>query len=182
MILTLDQDGDARQANFIDHCGQVLYKTDTPWRLGHRTTTIVKAPLAVPGMSGGPVPGSIVAEIEWGFVHNRFRFEGQELEAGDFIPWRGFMGRKRAFNGPDGREYEWKMCDNLTSCELRTAPDKHTIARSHREHFHFFSDNEPPMLEIFPDGYHMVDAIVMTFVFVDHLRREKRQSQRRRRR
>ncbi|EIW74410.1 hypothetical protein CONPUDRAFT_160118 [Coniophora puteana RWD-64-598 SS2] len=173
MLLTLDQSGDARQANFIDERGQLLYKTDTPWKFGHRTTTIVKAPSNVPGMSGGSVPVEIVAEIEWGMIHHRFRFAGQELEAGNFIPSRG----KRVFNGPDGREYEWKMCDNLTSCELRTTQDKHTIARSHRAHFHFFSDNERPKLEIFPEGCHMLDAIVMTFVFVDHLRREKKQSQ-----
>lgn len=43
------------------------------------------------------------------------------------------------------------------------------MASYHRQKIGFIGDPRPASLEIFPQGLHMVDLIVVTFIFVEKL-------------
>jgi hypothetical protein len=72
--------------------GQIIYKTDTPFRFGTRTTTIYRAkPNA--GRSGVRDQFDAIGEIEWHtFTPAKFRFGRIQKSAKDFIPKKGFTG------------------------------------------------------------------------------------------
>jgi hypothetical protein len=72
--------------------GQIIYKTDTPFRLGTRTTTIYKIK-PNDDCSDMRDQFSVIGEIEWhAFSSSKFRFGGTEVTTKDFIPRRGFTG------------------------------------------------------------------------------------------
>jgi hypothetical protein len=72
--------------------GQIIYKTDTPFRFGTRTTTIYKIrPNANPLSMRDQF--DVIGEIEWHtFTSSKFRFGGTEVLAKNFIPKKGLTG------------------------------------------------------------------------------------------
>ena len=73
--------------------GQIVYKTDTPFRFGTRTTTIHKIKPNASRLSTHD-QFEAIGEIEWHtFTSSKFRFGGSEVAAKNFIPSRGFTGR-----------------------------------------------------------------------------------------
>jgi hypothetical protein len=74
--------------------GQIMYKTNTPFKLsGVRTTTIHKIR---PNDDQYDMQDQfdVMGEIEWHIVaSSKFRFRGTEVEAKEFIPKKGFWGR-----------------------------------------------------------------------------------------
>jgi len=82
---------DARNTSFEDESGQVMYWVNTPRGVGSRTSKIIKAQ---PGSSPDQnLRGSVVGEVEWGFGHDKLRFNGQEIRANDYMPSHRFMWR-----------------------------------------------------------------------------------------
>jgi hypothetical protein len=73
--------------------GQIIYKTDTPFKFGTSTTTIYKIkPNAY--LSDMRDQFDVIGEIEWhAFTSSKFRFGGTEVATKEFIPSRGFTGR-----------------------------------------------------------------------------------------
>ena len=82
-----------RNTVFTDEHGLVVYKTDTPFKLGTRTTTIYKIK---PNSSQSNMHDQYdaIGEIEWHcFTSTKFRFAGTEVATKDFIPSTGFTRR-----------------------------------------------------------------------------------------
>ena len=72
--------------------GQVIYKTDTPFRFGVRTTTIQKIKPNVRFEMRDEF--QVMGEIEWHtFASSKFRFGGTEVKTTEFIPSRGLLGQ-----------------------------------------------------------------------------------------
>jgi len=84
---------DVRNTVITNEQGQVVYKTDTPFRFGTRTTTIYKIkPNA--DLSDMSDQFEVIGEIEWHtFASSKFRFGGTEVATKDYIPRRSFTGR-----------------------------------------------------------------------------------------
>ncbi|KAG2364505.1 hypothetical protein BDR07DRAFT_1401425 [Suillus spraguei] len=142
--------------------GQIIYKTYTPFRLIGRTTTICKIK---PNLNRFDVLG----EIEWHkFASSKFRSGGMEVETKVFIPKRGLWGRTRVFIGPDRRPYRW----DLKSRGVVLSRDdgfRMEVARFHRATLGIRGRNVA----------HMMDTVIMTFIYVEKLRRDKEEASRR---
>ena len=108
---------------------------------------------------------------------------------------------KRTFTGPDGLPYRWDMLSDVvvvsTECvkifEIRLLTfslsvvqlsrddrSKKEIARYHRGSLGIIGRRRDPRLDVDPDMTHMLDLIVLTFVYVEKIRMDKRQDARQR--
>ncbi|KAI6014649.1 hypothetical protein EDC04DRAFT_2578696 [Pisolithus marmoratus] len=191
MHLTLSSER-VRSTIMTNEEGQVLYKTSTPFRLGTRTTTLYKA---VPNTDSDDMQDHMeaIGEIEWHLIHpSKMRLHGQEMMTNTFIPRHGFRGRKRTFTGPDGLPYRWDMdfkivrvrtClnDFLYSSALtcpgtqlsRNDATRQELARSHRRRLGIIGPRRDPSLDVDPGLMNILDTIILTFVYVEKLRRDK---------
>ncbi|TFK24652.1 hypothetical protein FA15DRAFT_756419 [Coprinopsis marcescibilis] len=102
-------------------------------------------------------------------------------------PGIGSAGDDHIFMGPDGCQYRWKA--NAQFCELVLNNGLNTpVATFHSKQFDILScvmqDPYPAMLEIFPIGEHMIDLIMVTYAYVERIRRafcDERERRRQRR-
>jgi len=124
-----------------------------------------------------------VAQIEWRITKDtklRFgmgQYSGREMLVGKFFRKEGFgfWGRHRVFTGDDGKEYKW--CLRRVRPELVLNDGSNTIVAT----FHpqrFFWGKDRARLEIFPQGQHMVDEIVVTFTYVERIRKVRQRAAR----
>jgi len=101
------------------------------------------------------------------------RFGGEEYETGHFFSKKalGFFGRDRVFIGPDGLEYQWSLGIRVPEL-VRLDSAKTPIARFHRRRIGILKKKRLASLEIFPEGTHMLDLIIITFVYVQKIRND----------
>ena len=86
MILTLSSEN-VRNTVFTDEHGLPVFKSNTPFRLGVRTTSISRES---PGM-GDPIE---MGRIAWHCLGSSiFTIDGRRLESNVFLPRNGFFGR-----------------------------------------------------------------------------------------
>ncbi|KAG1718611.1 hypothetical protein EDD22DRAFT_983527 [Suillus occidentalis] len=138
--------------------GRILYKTNTPFGFFTRTTTIHKG-------------SEIIAEIEWNsWSSSLFRFNGTEVEAENFISMGGYINKKFVFTGPDGRSYRWDLQHKLVLSRNETLRTE--VARYHRATLGIIGRKREATLEVSPGVVHMMDTIIITFIYVEKLRRE----------
>ncbi|KAF9528283.1 hypothetical protein CPB83DRAFT_854776 [Crepidotus variabilis] len=83
----------------------------------------------------------------------------------------GFYGRSKVFTGPDGKEYAWSLTARVP--KLHVNGTNTPIAIFHRHRMGIIDDARPASLEIFAAGEHMVDLILVTFVYIEKLRRAR---------
>ncbi|KAF9522245.1 hypothetical protein CPB83DRAFT_732820, partial [Crepidotus variabilis] len=76
--------------------------------------------------------------------------------------------RERIFTGPYGKLYVWKMGSD--KCRLFLKDTELLVATFHRKHLGILSKARAASVEIFPQGQHMVDDIVTTFIYMERLR------------
>ncbi|KAG5642050.1 hypothetical protein DXG03_003749 [Asterophora parasitica] len=155
--------------------GQALYKVETPSGIASRTSSIS---YVVPNEGGDK---SMVdryahlAQVDHNAVASSvLRFGGIQYETKDYFRKEGWgaQGRNRIFTGPDGREYKWVL--QSYDCNLFTNDDAKTpIAAYHQKTYGFFSKAHPASLEIFPGGEHMIKEILITFVYIEKIRKDK---------
>jgi hypothetical protein len=109
ILLTLSTEH-VRNTVITNEQGQIIYKTQTPFRLvGVRTTTIQKV-RPYDNQYHMRHQFDVLGEIEWHtFTSSKFRSGGTEITTKKFIPKRGLWGRERVFVGPDGRPYRWDL-------------------------------------------------------------------------
>ncbi|KAG5637189.1 hypothetical protein H0H81_005446 [Sphagnurus paluster] len=166
-------------STFSNEEGQVLYKVETPvMSLSARTSTIS---CVVPSTSGPDSTTSmqdtfaLLGQVE----HNRFsssvmRFGGNEFKTKDYFRKEGLgpYGRHRVFTASDGREYKWLLQDSksklITNDEAKTL-----VASFHVKHFGIIGKARPASLEIFPPGEHIVQEILITFIYIEKIRKDK---------
>jgi len=111
---------------------------------------------------------SVLASIEWHtFASSRLIYQGKEVELQEFMPnEKSFARGRRVLTGPDGRTYRW----NHPVLELNDGSKTPAAIykRSRRR------KGEPATIEILPDGEHMLDLIVITWVYVERIIRKQR--------
>lgn len=156
--------------------GQIIYKTNTPFKLfGVRTTTIQKI-RPNDDQSHMQDQFDILGEIEWhALASSKFRFRGTEVETKEFIPKKGLWGRKRVFTGPDGRPYRWDLKRRVVVLS-RDDGGRTEVARFHRATLGIIGRKRKARLEVSPELAHMMDTVIMTFIYVEKLRRDKEEA------
>ncbi|KAG2077835.1 hypothetical protein BDR04DRAFT_1064671, partial [Suillus decipiens] len=155
-----------RNTDITNERGQIIYRTYTPYRLIGRTTTIYKIR---PNIS----QFNVLGEIEWHkFASSKFRSGGMEVETKAFIPKRGLWGRTRVFIGPDRRPYRWDLKSRVVVLS-RDDGFRMEVARFHRATLGIRGRKRKAMLEVSPEVAHMMDTVIMTFIYVEKLRRDK---------
>ncbi|KAI5986748.1 hypothetical protein F5J12DRAFT_868060 [Pisolithus orientalis] len=145
--------------------GQVLYKTSTPFCFGTRMTTLYKV---VPNSDPDDMWDhlEVIGEIEWRFSGpSVMRLHGQEMMTDTFIPRHGIRGRKCMFMGPDDLPYRWDMGFRIVrlSCNDTTCQE---LAWSHRQGLSIIGPKRGPSLDVDPSLMHMLDMVILTFIFV----------------
>ncbi|KAG1818737.1 uncharacterized protein BJ212DRAFT_107875 [Suillus subaureus] len=152
--------------------GHVLYSTSTSFSFGTRETVVKKH---VPNeFNIGRVESSeILAKIEWHtFTSTVIEYAGMNLATSQFIPTKGILGRRRVFRGPDGHLYKWKI--GPRECILMLGATE--VARHHPLNLGFKKAGHEAYLEVFSPVEHMVDLVVLTFIYVEKLRRGSQES------
>ncbi|KAG1826815.1 uncharacterized protein BJ212DRAFT_1308437 [Suillus subaureus] len=177
ILLTLSTEH-VRNTVITNEQGQIVYKTETPFRLaGVRTTTILKIK---PNDDQYHMQDQfdVLGEIEWHtFASSKFRYGGTEVETKKFIPKRGLLGRKRVFVGPDGCSYRWDLQYRVVVLS-RDDASRTEVARFHRATLGIVGRKRKATLEVSPEVAHMMDTVIMTFTYVEKLRKDKEEASR----
>jgi len=170
LLLSRDSPGNTTITNST---GQVLYRSSTPFKWSGRTTTVSKV---VPNESDGDHMRDRFAElaqIEWnGPKTSIFRYHGNQSFTKDFFKHEGKGGRRRYFTASDGSSYMWILGVYVASLEVNDLT-RTLIARSHRHHLGLIGKARKAYIEILPEGEHILDDIVVTWVFAEIVRRRK---------
>ncbi|KAG1850830.1 hypothetical protein DFJ58DRAFT_887049 [Suillus subalutaceus] len=171
ILLTLSTEH-VRNTVITNEQGQIIYKTETPFKLfGVRTTTIQK-------IKPNDDQVDVLGEIEWHiFASSKFRYDGTEVETKVFIPKRGILGRKRVCIGPDSRPYRWDLKCKVVVLS-RDDASRTEVARFHRATLGIIGRKRKAMLEVSPEVAHMMDTVIMTFIYVEKLRKDKENASR----
>ncbi|KAF7298339.1 hypothetical protein MKEN_01358500 [Mycena kentingensis (nom. inval.)] len=109
------------------------------------------------------------------------RFAGREREVlmRDFFRkegW-GWYGRHRVFTAQDGKEYKWILGAYTCYLQVNDASEK-PVARFRPAKFGIFSKKRPASLEIYEGFEELLDEIMVTFVFIEHIRKTKERAAR----
>ncbi|TFK64516.1 hypothetical protein BDN72DRAFT_901479 [Pluteus cervinus] len=179
MNLTLSSN-DHLNATYTEEDGTPLYQVTTPFSFTSKTATIKKA---IPEFAEGTAAlftadhryGSL-AHVEFhAFVSSIMRIDGEEVKTSAFFTKGRFtltaLGRGRTFVGPDRREYQWILGHRTPTLVLNDEA-RTLVAKFHVKHYGIFRKARPPFLEISQLGMHMVDLILITFVYIEKLRRD----------
>ncbi|KAH7909214.1 hypothetical protein BJ138DRAFT_256042 [Hygrophoropsis aurantiaca] len=167
-----------RNTTVTNEHGQVVYRTDTPFKIGSRTTTVLKIR---PNYADADMRDqfAVLGAIQWHYIASSiFRFGGQEIQANEFIPASGILRRTRTFMGPDGRSYKWKLDFKVVVLYLNDG-SKTEVARYHRRSLGIIGKKHDPYLEIFSHGEGILDVLILTFIYVEKLRMDKERNARR---
>jgi len=115
-----------------------------------------------------------LAEIKFNEIMSSvIRYHGEEYETNKLFTKKemGWYGRHRAFAGPDGLQYQWNLGIRVPELIRRDAA-RTPVARFHRRRVGVFRKARRASLEIFPEGMHMVDFILITFVYIQKIRND----------
>ncbi|KAJ7684350.1 hypothetical protein DFH06DRAFT_4880 [Mycena polygramma] len=183
-------------ALYTDAAGAPQYKVNTPLKLNHRATTIsrvverdIPRRQSTSSSRSGPSnePEVIadarfanLANIDWRVVESSvIYFRGQELAVHDFFRKQGWgwYGRHRVFMAQDGREFKWILGAYTSQLQLNDATET-LVARYRPKKHGVFSKPRKASLEICPPFENMVDEIMVTFVYIEHLRKTKERAAR----
>ncbi|KAF9233679.1 hypothetical protein BU15DRAFT_66387 [Melanogaster broomeanus] len=172
MQLTLSS-GSVRNAVMTNETGQALYKTSHTFTLGKLGTTTIRKIRPNTDPLDMRDHFDVMGEIDWRlYGSSTFRINGQEMQTSDFLPRHGIRGRKRTFTGPDGLPYRWDMLSKVVVLS-RNDGSRTEVARYHRGSLGLIGIKKKPHLDVDPDVMHMLDLIVLTFVYVEKLRKDK---------
>ncbi|KIM52760.1 hypothetical protein SCLCIDRAFT_140489, partial [Scleroderma citrinum Foug A] len=73
---------------------------------------------------------------------------------------------RRTFTAPDGRSYKWVIDFSIVRVSM-------PVARSHRRSYGIIGSKQDPYLEIHPDLAHILDTVILTFIYVEKLRMDE---------
>ncbi|KAN0073866.1 hypothetical protein V8E55_012120 [Tylopilus felleus] len=156
---------DYTNSDISDEQGHVLYSVSTP-RASRRITTITKY-----RWSGPSSVSETMATIEWHELKDTlFQFNGNEIKADAMLGKRRW-NTGRYFLGPDKLTYKWKL--ESTHSWMKLAGSDVALARFHRKNFGIRKQSHPPYLNVSPKVVPMLDHVILTYVYVESLRRER---------
>ncbi|ESK82738.1 hypothetical protein Moror_5672 [Moniliophthora roreri MCA 2997] len=170
-------------STYTDDTGRVIYKVNTPSTpLVNGSTTISKvlpADTDIPRRDSGSDSDSHerfanLGRIDWRTLQSSLiRILDQQMETKQFFRrdgWSGkLFGRNRVFTAPDGKEYKWILDPLIMELVLNDGNDS-LVAKYHRGNMGITEEKRRGVLEIYPAGEHMVDLILVTFVYVEKVR------------
>ncbi|KAJ7119099.1 hypothetical protein C8R44DRAFT_790012 [Mycena epipterygia] len=171
-------------AVYADASGAPQYKVNTPLNLlNGRTTAISRVVDGIPrrqSQSGDEheTEGeegerfASLAHIDWRVVESTvIRFRGRELLTRDFFRktgW-GLYGRHHVFTASDGKEYKWIISTYTTELKSNDAAET-PVAHYRPKKFGLLSKTRKASLEVLPEFEHLMDDILVTFVYIEGLR------------
>ncbi|KAJ7700722.1 hypothetical protein B0H17DRAFT_1247280 [Mycena rosella] len=177
---------------YTDESGAPKYKVNTPFKLLQRTTGISRVveyniprrrSLSPDGHEVEVEEGerfASLAHIDWHLLESSvIRFRGRELATRDFfrkVGW-GWYGRHRVFTARDGREYKWILGALPEQLELNDDAQI-LVTRYLPKKLGLLSKARKASLEVFPQFEHMLDEIMITFVYIERLRKTKERAAR----
>lgn len=82
------------------------------------------------------------------------------------------LHRKRTFTGPDSLPYRWDMGFKFVRLS-RDDATRQELARFHRRRLGIIGSKRDPSLDVDPSLMHMLDTVVLTFIYVEKLRMDK---------
>jgi len=166
LILSSDSPGDTTISDSTT--SQVLYRCSTPSK---GTVNISKV---LPNDSEHDHMRdrfAHLAQIEWhGPTTSIFRYQGNESFTKDFFKHEGKTGRRRYFTASDGVSYMWILSKHMATLELNDAT-KTLVARSHRRRLGLLGKPRKAYIEISSEGEHVLDDVVVSWVFAETRRR-----------
>ncbi|KAL4081400.1 hypothetical protein V8B97DRAFT_21216 [Scleroderma yunnanense] len=117
--------------------------------------------------------------ITWnGSGSDKIWLGGSEINAEELLRKRRFSS-SRVFIGPDNHTYKWKI--QTPSLWLKRTDTSNELARYHERNRGITSPAHPPRLQISSELLaHMLDYIVVTFIYVQMLSLRARRRQRNR--
>ncbi|KAI6037830.1 hypothetical protein EDC04DRAFT_2700290 [Pisolithus marmoratus] len=139
-----------------DEAGRQLYTISTYPPLQPRTT-ITKY---------GPNGGYMIGVITWRTLGDTtiwFGATGVEVAANTLLGSSQFPP-KRTWTGPDGGAYSWSRSIN---CTLKAEGTDFQLAKYHKRNYGIWSAAHGPYLEVSPSVFHMLDYIVIIFLYVE---------------
>lgn len=167
--------GSPWNATYSNEEGQVIYEAEYPpmvFSLKPPVITIKRILSNTDSAAASLGSFSTLAEIDYrtsAFLSPHIRYNGIDIDTSEFFKKTGLLWRNRAFKGPDGKEYEWHL-GSMYKLYLKNSSDDATVACYHHRKPGSRGNPHPASLEIFPQGQHMLDLIVVTFIFVERLR------------
>jgi len=163
---------------YTNEFGEAIYKVETPLKLSGQTITIARSiPADIPHRDGEAALENRfahLAQIDWRYIEStKIRFAGNDLDDKTFfrkegLGWYGL--RDRVFTATDGKEYKWFLGARIP--ELKLNDESKTPVAQFHEKIGVFKQARPAFLEIFPAGEHMVDEILVTFVYIAKLKED----------
>ncbi|KAG6819714.1 hypothetical protein H0H93_009330 [Arthromyces matolae] len=168
-------------SSFTNDDGQVLYKVETPFVFGAQVSTVTcVVPNDIPHASDGKVEPSMqdrfayMGKVEHNLVSSSvIHFGGNAYQTKDYLRkdgW-GVYGRNRVFTAADGREYKW-LSRSSSSKLITNDASKTLVAKFHRRSYGIIGKAHPASLEIFQEGEHMIQEILMTFIYIEKIRQD----------
>ncbi|KAJ7765710.1 hypothetical protein B0H16DRAFT_1524083 [Mycena metata] len=187
-------------AVYADASGSSQYKISTPFGVRHRITTISRVverdiPRRWSSSSNGTTPSSnghgagvgnggdrfaLLARVDWRlFDSSVIHFRGRELATREFFRkegW-GWYGRHRVFTARDGREFKWILGAYTSELQLNDSAET-PVAIYRPKKLGLFSKPRKASLEIFPPFEDILDEIMVTFAYIERLRKTKERTAR----
>ncbi|EEB93169.1 hypothetical protein MPER_08219 [Moniliophthora perniciosa FA553] len=167
-------------ATYANDAGRVIYKVKSPSLVSGSTTIsrVLPADINIPRRNSDANNDSQerfahLARIDWGVQSTSIHLLDQTMETRQFLRREPkFLSRNRIFIAPDGKEYKWILGAHTSQLILYDGKDTVThVAKYHRGNLGITSEKRKGALEIYPAGEHMVDLILVTFLFIEKARR-----------
>ncbi|KAI6156350.1 hypothetical protein EDD17DRAFT_1051861 [Pisolithus thermaeus] len=95
---------------------------------------------------------------------------GVEVAGNSLLKPKWFSSR--TFTGPDGKTYSWNL--QSTNCRLKEERSGVELAKYHKRNRGIMSPSHAPYLEVSPSLSHMLDYVVVTFVYAEKLSLDKK--------
>ncbi|KAI6110892.1 hypothetical protein EDD16DRAFT_1225567 [Pisolithus croceorrhizus] len=147
-----------------DEQGQQLYTISTTGLLNSKTT------ITKHDQRG---ENDIIGVITWRTYRDTtiwLKATGSEVAAKSLLHSELFSSR-RTFTAPDGKAYVWNLW--RTNCTLEEQGTSLQLVKYHRRNVGIMSPSHPQYLEISPSVYHMLDLVVVTFIYAERISRRK---------
>jgi len=131
------------------------------------------------GEGGYDLDTETIATIEWRLLQSSVFWIGSRVvNADSFIPSHGFFSKKRTFVGPDMVPYVWKIDTGIPTLRVEGSLRLHRNDGSDAYITSYKCSSggllpgrrSPGYLEIYPMGMHMIDMIIVTFVYMEKQR------------
>jgi len=168
MNIFLTNHANVRNTKFCNAEEQVLYKSETIGStLSPNKKTIISKVVPNESLDAMADHFKELAVIQWSAIASSIlTHNGVTVSMKDFMPHEGTLMRHRVFTPPnDSRSFSWTTGVWTLRLDLNDG-SKTAVARSHRSDAGIFSGKpRQARLEIFPGFEHLVDIILITYIY-----------------